>query len=95
MDKILRELYHGAIHPEEAYRPMSEEHRQAQKQVEQEKSALLNRIEDSQLREEIEDLLVQITALEAMEMEDVYIQGMKMGARLALGLLDEKSPRVI
>ena len=91
MDKILQELYHGMIHPEEAYRPMSEEQRQAQKQIEQKKNALLNGIEDSRLCEEIEDLLVQITALEAMEMEEVYIQGMRMGARLALGLM-EKNP---
>ena len=90
MDKILQELYHGMIHPEEAYRPVSAEHRQAQKQVEQKKDALLKRIEDSCFREEIEDLLMQITALEAMEMEEAYIQGMRMGARLALELFKEQ-----
>ena len=92
MDRILQELYHGMIHPEEEYRPMSEEHQQAQKQLTLETSALLERIglKDARLRDEIEALLNQATELEAMAMEESYIQGMRMGARLALELFKEQ-----
>ena len=92
MDNILQEFYHSMIHPEEEYRPMSEEHQQAQKQLTRKTATLLERIgmSDARLRDEIEELLNQTTELEAMAMEECYIQGMKMGARLALALLKEK-----
>ena len=91
MDNILQELYHGMIHPEEAYRPMSEEHQHAQKQLTRKTAALLERVglNDARLRDEIEELLNQATELEAMAMEDCYIRGMRMGARLVLGLLGD------
>ena len=90
MDKILRELYHGAIHPEEAYRPMSEEHQRLQKVWEYKKEVLMERMEEDApaLCAEMNQLMEQAALLEAMGMEECYIQGMKMGARLALGLLD-------
>ena len=93
MDNILQEFYHGMIHPEEEYRPMSEEHQQAQKQLTRKTAALLERIalSDTQLRDEVEELLNQTAALEAMAMKECYIQGMRMGARLAMGLLSKNS----
>ena len=89
MDKILQEFYHGTIHPEEEYRPMSEEHQHALKDWEHKKDALMERIEKDApaLQAEMEELMEQATLLEGMAMEECYIQGMKMGARLALGLL--------
>jgi hypothetical protein len=89
MDQVLSEFYHGAIHPEEEYQPRDEEYRQIQKRIEEKKTALLARVEKDhpEFREEMECLLEEICALEAMDMEKSYIRGMRMGARLALGLL--------
>ena len=93
MDKILQELYRGMVHPQEEYKPMGEEYRQAQKVLDQKREILLEQIgqNNPELRAEVEGMLERITALEAMEMEEVYIQGMRMGARLALGLLGKDS----
>ena len=93
MDKILQELYRGMIHPQEEYRPMDEEYRQTQKVLDQERKILLEQIgqNNSELRAEVEGMLERITELEAMELEEVYIQGMRMGARLALELLGKNS----
>ena len=93
MDNILQEFYHGMIHPEEEYRPMSEEHQQAQKQLTRKTAVLLERIamSDAQLSDEVEELLNQTTALESMALEECYIRGMRMGARLMLGLLNKSN----
>ena len=92
MDQVLSEFYHGAIHPQEEYRPGDEEYRQIQKRIEEKKNAFLARIEREcpTARDEMESLLEEICALEAMDMEKCYIRGMRMGARLALGLLGDE-----
>ena len=89
MDRVLSEFYHGAIHPQEDDLPRDEEYRRIQKRIEEKKAALFARIEKDYptARDEMECLLEEICALEAMDMEKCYIRGMRMGARLALGLL--------
>lgn len=45
---------------------------------------------NSDMRREVEDLLDAMNVADAMDMEETYIRGMRMGARLALALLGEK-----
>ena len=89
MDNILQDFYHGRIHPEETYRPMLEAHNHKRKQMVQRQEKLIERIEklDPDIRREFDDLLDEIGMVEAMEMEDIYTQGMRMGARLAMALM--------
>ncbi|MCI6267625.1 MAG: hypothetical protein MR637_03225 [Clostridiales bacterium] len=43
---------------------------------------------DAEGQRELEDLLDELGMLETMQMEEVYTQGMRMGAQLAAELLD-------
>ncbi|MBQ7885757.1 MAG: hypothetical protein IJ313_02565 [Clostridia bacterium] len=92
MDKILQELYHGMIHPEEEYQPRGEEHCRKIKEIAAQKAALLEKLEQNnlELRREVEALLDATNAADAVDMEEAYIQGMRMGAKLALALLGER-----
>ena len=89
MDNILQDFYHGRIHPEETYRPMLEEHSRKRKQMAQRQKALLDRIRklDPDIGEEFFNLLDEIEEIETMETENIYVQGMRMGARLAIALM--------
>ena len=91
MDSILQGLYHGMIHPEEEYQP-TEEIRQKRKELDALQQNLLKRLEmiDPELSREMNELLEAENRADALEMEEIYIQGMRMGARLALALLNEK-----
>ena len=91
MDNVLKELYHGMIHPEEEYQPTVEIRRKRQEIDERQRILLENTKEiDPGLSREMKELLEAENNLDALEMEEIYIQGMRMGARLALALLDEK-----
>ncbi|MBR5301430.1 MAG: hypothetical protein IKU38_01175 [Clostridia bacterium] len=91
MDKVLQELYHGMIHPEEEYQP-AEEIRQERNRLDRQQQRLMEQLckISSQICTEIEELFEAETAVDAMEMENAYIQGMRMGARLALALLGDQ-----
>lgn len=92
MDKILQQLYQGTIHPQEDYRPILESYGQVRRKTSEKKQVLLDKIarENSELCIQVEELLDEINAVSAMEMEDTYIQGMRMGARLVMALLKDK-----
>ena len=51
--------------------------------------AVMKRL-DAEGRRELEDLLDELGMLEAMQMEEVYTQGMRMGAQLVAELLDKR-----
>lgn len=91
MDNILHELYHGMIHPEEEYQPMGEIRRKRQA-IDERRRILLEKTKeiDPELSREMKELLEAENHADALEMEEIYIQGMRMGARLALALLNEK-----
>lgn len=86
---ILEALYHGMIHPEEMYYPMTEEHRKRRKEMDKKQEAMMKKL-DAEGQRELEDLLDELGMLEAMRMEEVYTQGMRMGAQLVAELLDRR-----
>jgi len=92
MDNILQDLYHGLLHPEEEYQP-AERIRQERKHLDTRQQTLLERIHkfDLDLSREANELFEAENVADAMEMEDAYIQGMRMGAKLALALLNDKT----
>jgi len=91
MDRILHELYHGMIRPEEEYRP-AQEVRQERRKLDTHQQALLERIQKiaPDIAAEMSRLFEAENSADAMEMEQAYIQGMRMGARLTIALLREK-----
>jgi len=95
MDRILHELYHGMIRPEEEYRP-AQEVRQERRKLDTHQQALLERIQKiaPDIAVEMSRLFEAENSVDAMEMEQVYIQGMRMGVRIALALTQEKNQTV-
>ena len=95
MDRILHELYHGMIRPEEEYQP-AQEVRQERRKLDTRQQALLERIQKiaPDIAAEMSRLFEAENSVDAMEMEQVYIQGMRMGARIALALTQEKNQTV-
>ena len=91
MESILKDLYHGRIHLEEEYQP-TKEIRQMRKKIDECQQALLEKLKETEpnLQKEMNALLEAENITDAMEMEEVYIQGMRMGAKLTLALLGEK-----
>ena len=91
MECILQKLYHGMIHPEEEYQP-AEKIRQERSKLDNRQQVLMDRMRriDPEMCTEIEELLEAENAVDAMEMEDAYIRGMRIGARLALSLLGDQ-----
>ena len=91
MNSILKELYHGMIHPEEEYQP-TEEIRQRRQAIDECQQNLLEKVKeiDPELGGKIGRMIEEENRAGAMEMEEAYIQGMRMGARLALALLENR-----
>lgn len=94
MDNILHELYHGMIHPEEEYQPTAEIRRKRQA-IDERQRILLEKTKeiDPELSREMKELLEAENHADALEMEEIYIQGMHMGATLALALLDKQAKK--
>ena len=92
MDMILKELFHGMIRPEESYRPISREHCMTRKKLAAQQAEIVAEVEklDPKLAQQMEIMLEDVNTVESMQMEELYIQGMRMGARLALALLEQK-----
>ena len=85
---ILQQLYQGELRPEEQYRPRLKERCEKRKRLQEREHALLKKLEDN-ARGEIAEFLDELNLIGFMDMEDIYIQGMKTGARLALELLND------
>ena len=84
---MLQQLYQGELRPEEQYRPRLKENCEKRKQLREREQALLDKL-DNDIRREMIQFLDEFNLMGFMEMENVYIQGMKTAARLALELLD-------
>ena len=89
MDNVLNKLYRGEIHPEETYRPASPELIAARREFLAHRDKLLSELDES-LRRKVLSLFEERTLVSSYEIEDAYVQGMKLGAKLAISLLDEK-----
>lgn len=88
MESMLNQLYRGEIHPEEDYRPVIQELLDMRREFAEHREKLLSEL-DGQMREKVRELLEERTFVSAYEIEDAYVQGMKLGARMAVELMGE------
>ena len=89
MDGILNQLYRGEIHPEETYQPVMTELIEVRDAFIAHRDALLAEL-DEKTREKVQELFEERTFVSSYEIEDAYVQGMKMGARMTVALLGEE-----
>lgn len=83
---LLQQLYKGELRLEEQYRPLLKENCEKRKALYKREEALLEKL-DGDLRREVEKFIDELDLIGFMDMEDVYIQGMQVGAKLAVELL--------
>jgi len=83
---MLKRLYQGELRPEEQYRPRLKSNCEKRKQLRERERALMQKLDENTQRE-IVQFLDESNLIGFMDMEDVYIQGMQVGARLAMELL--------
>ena len=86
---LLQELYRGEIRPDEQNHPAGVELAEARNTYIRHREKLLGKI-DAPMREDIEALLEERMEVAALEMEDAYVRGMRMGAQLMGELLAKK-----
>ena len=89
MENILNSLYRGEIHPEETYKPVLPELIAARREFLAHRDKLLAALEEP-VRKKVLDLLEERTFVSSYEIEDAYVQGMKLDARMAVELLKEE-----
>jgi len=89
MESILNQLYRGEIHPEETYRPVLPELIEARKEFIGHRDALLAEL-DEKTREKVQALFEERTFVSSYEIENAYVQGMRLGARMTAALLGEE-----
>ena len=90
MDSILNQLYRGEIHPEETYQPVMTELIEVRDAFIAHRDALLAEL-DEEIREKVQELFEERTFVSSYEIEDAYVQGMKMGARMTVALLKNQN----
>lgn len=90
MDNVLNMLYRGEIRPDEENRPMLEELTESRRDFARHRDQLLEKLDET-TRKNVETLLEERMDVACCEMEDAYVRGMRMGARMALELLGGRS----
>ena len=85
MGTVLNRLYRSEIRPDEAIFAM-DELREARHEFVRRRDKLLAQM-DTPLRERIERLLEEREEVAALEKEDAYVRGTRMGAKMAVALL--------
>lgn len=88
MESVLNQLYRGEIHPEESYRPVMPGLLKMRKAFVEHQEALLSELDD-QTRNKVRELLEERTLVSSYEIEDAYVQGMRLGAKMAAALLKD------
>ena len=89
MGKILQMLYRSEIRPDEEDKPIVEELPAARRDFARRRDKLLAKI-DAPLRDQIQILMEEREEVAALEKEDAYVRGTRMGARMAAALLKEE-----
>ncbi|MBR5302150.1 MAG: hypothetical protein IKU38_04885 [Clostridia bacterium] len=89
MNHILHMLYRSEIRPDEEDKPIVEELPAARQDFERRRDRLLAKI-DAPLRNQIQALMEEREEVAALEKEDAYVRGTRMGARMAAALLQEE-----
>lgn len=87
---ILRELYRGNIHPGEQSQPLIWERSRKEEAFLERYQILLDQLEKP-LQKECRTLIEEANAISAYDCEQAYIEGMRMGARLAVELLTDRA----
>ena len=85
----LQEFYRSEIRPDEENCPVIKELIAARKAFACHREKQLGKL-DAHLRNEMNGLLEERMEVAALEMEDAYIRGMRMGAQLTMELLVKK-----
>ena len=88
----LQEFYRGEIRPDEEKHPVTEELIEARNAFVRHREKQLGKLDDG-MREEMSALLEEGMEVAALEMEDAYIRGMRMGAQLTMELFEKKTAR--
>ena len=82
----LQEFYRAEIRPNEENDPVSEDLMEARNAFARHQEKQLSKL-DAHSREEMRALLEERMEVAALEMEEAYIRGMRMGAQLTRELL--------
>ena len=82
----LQEFYRSEIRPDEENRPATGELMEARNAFVRHREKQLGKL-DARMREEMSALLEERMEVAALEMEDAYIRGMRMGAQLTMEML--------
>ena len=86
MGNVLNMLYRSEIRPDEEDRPMMEELSVARRDYARRRDKLLSSLE-APLQEKVLSLLEEREEMAALEKEDAYVRGTRMGAKMAVALL--------
>ena len=88
MGDVLHMFSRREIRPDEEKKPMMEELPLARRDYEKRRDRLLSSL-DAPLRKKMQALLEEREEVAALEKEDAYVRGTRMGARMAAALLGE------
>lgn len=91
MKSILQQLYRGEINPDEQFMPMGRAYTHKHQQRVMAERDFLNSLEGRQ-RERFMEIINHTFSMGDAELEEAYIQGMRMGARLIVELMGEGFP---
>lgn len=85
-DKILQDLYHGRIAPEEHYKPLIEEFIVHQKEYYQHYDKFIEKI-GSPLDKEFERIMEEQLEMLPFDFSQTFIDGFRLGAKVMLEIL--------
>lgn len=83
---VLNQLYKGKLMPLEMYRSLTEAYEKKREEIAEQEDDFIEKLRDDDLRRMFIRLLDERTGLIPEDCEQLYIQGMCMGACLALEL---------
>jgi len=88
MRDLLRSMYKGRIHPEEKCCPDSEAYTEKLRELSVKQQGFLKMLDEKE-KGACMSVWEEMTAVSALEVEEAYVSGMRLGAKLALELLKE------
>lgn len=91
-DKVLQDLYHGKITPEDHYKPFIEEFSAHQKKYYQHYHEFMEKI-GSPLDKEFEDIMDEQLDMLPFDFSQTFIDGFRLGARMMLEILWDYDPK--
>jgi hypothetical protein len=91
MDELLKKLYQGELRPSEKRNAHSPALAQAMLEVCRMEDGLMEDLE-GEYKEKLQALIDAYGEMEAMEAEESFVDGFRLGARLTMEVLEEGSP---